>query len=93
MANYQASYELALSTKNKQSQAISLTELGDLAMMNKDYVASENYLLQSLKIAQDIQYLELEKDANETLANLYKEKGDYEKAYVYQHQRLYPGKR
>ena len=84
LANYQASYELALSTKNKQLQAISLTELGDLAMMNKDYVASENYLLQSLKIAQEIQYLELEKDANETLANLYKEKGDYEKAYVYQ---------
>jgi len=84
LANYQASYELSLSTKNKQAQAITLTELGDLAMMNKDYVASENYLLQSLKIAQEIQYLELEKDANETLANLYKEKGDYQNAYTYQ---------
>lgn len=84
LANYQAGYELALSTKDKQSQTVSLIELGDLAMMTKDYAASENYLLQALKMAQEIQYLELEKDANETLANLYKEKGDYEKAYVHQ---------
>ena len=84
LANYQASYELALSTNDKQAQAISLIELGDLAMMTKDYGASEKQLLQALKIAQQIQYLELEKDVNETLANLYKEKGDFEKAFIYQ---------
>ena len=84
LQNYTAAYELAMATKDKQAQAITLTELGDLAMMNKDYTASENYLLQALKLAQEIQYLELEKDANETLANLYKEKGEYEKAYTYQ---------
>jgi len=84
LANYQASYQLSLNNKDKKAQAITLTELGDLAMMTKDFTASEDYLLQALKIAQDIKYLELEKDANETLATLYKEKGEYEKAYTHQ---------
>ena len=84
LENYTAAYQLALASADKQAQAIVLNEMGDLALMKNDFALSEKYLLQALKLAEEINYLELEKDANETLANLYKQKADYEKAYVYQ---------
>ena len=84
LENYTAAYQLALASADKQAQAIVLNEMGDLALMKNDFALSEKYLLQALKLAEEINYLELEKDANETLANLYKQEADYEKAYVYQ---------
>ena len=84
LQNYTDAYKLNVANNDRQSQAITLIELGDLAMMKKEYPASEKYLLEALKIAEDINYLELQKDANETLANLYKEMNVYTKAFVYQ---------
>ncbi len=84
LENYTAGYQLAVAAGDKQNQSILLIEMGDLAMMENNFELSEKYLLEALKLAEEIKYLELEKDANETLSNLYKQKTDYQKAYTYQ---------
>lgn len=84
LANYMFSYELALSMKDKEAEVVSLIELGSLFLKRKNHENAEQKLLAALKIAKEINYLELQKDANETLASIYKVKGDYEKAFEYQ---------
>ncbi len=84
LKNYSDAYQLALSTKDKQAQAIVLNELGNLTLLKKDFSKSESYLLNALQLANDVDYLELKKDVNESLVSLYKEQGNFEKAYLFE---------
>ena len=82
--NYTAAYDLAVSTSDKEGQAVSLIELGSLSTKKKEYAGAENLLTKALKLSQDIKFLKIEKDATEALAELYTDKADYENALKYQ---------
>lgn len=81
--NYTASYDLSVETGNNEGQAVSLIELGSLSSKSKDYPKAEISLNKALDIAKQYKYLNLEKEANEALVEMYMLKDEYKQAFNY----------
>lgn len=55
--------------------------IGSLYVIRKNYVLAEEYLLKALEISTRIRAMDLQKDHNDFLSNLYTVKGNYKKAF------------
>ena len=74
--------------ENKNDEAIALGNIGSLYIKQNKLSEADKYLHSALKLATEIKALDLIKDHNNYLSELYAKKGDWKKAYEYHIQYL-----
>lgn len=75
---------LAKKTGIKSAEAKALNSFGILYKEKKDYEQAENYFLESLQVAIDIEDQETQKELYKHLAEINEEKANYQKAFMFQ---------
>lgn len=66
-----------------QNTKVIYSNLGDLYFEQKKYDLAENYYIKALNLSREIDDQSFLFSANENLATLYEQKGDFKKAYLY----------
>jgi serine phosphatase RsbU (regulator of sigma subunit) len=77
------SYEISKSQGFKDRMVANLITLGDMELRQNKFASAENYLLQGLKLSNEIRTKLHIKDVSLLLANLYEKQQQHEKAFNY----------
>lgn len=77
------SYDLSAKEGFTDIQIPSLHNLGNIAIESKDYALAEKYMEEALLLSKEISNKALIQTSYETLSILYRERGDYRKAFDY----------
>jgi tetratricopeptide (TPR) repeat protein len=81
--NFKSSLDLSLSLEDKRKICISKIKLSEANFLLKNYFKALDYALSGLKIANDLNMLEEQKEVNQILSNIYNSQGDYKNSLLY----------
>jgi signal transduction histidine kinase len=80
---YMAAYNTFEKINNKADLAFEAYSVGRTFAKLKRYIEAEKFLLQSYRISDSLKMLNYQRDAADKLGLLYKDQGDWQKAYQY----------
>jgi tetratricopeptide (TPR) repeat protein len=84
LENFRKGIEYACKQKNYRYWSQQLLEVGEIYRSQKDIKMAFEYILQSLKIAEEYQLRECAMDAYLSLSRMYSDTRNYKEAYAYQ---------
>jgi len=80
---FQKCYTVSVKNNYNFGKAESLLQMGGILIQQKKYLEAENYLLEGIKLAEEIHYFNMLDDGYKYLSETYAETGQYKPAYEY----------